>query len=73
MAGARLLAESGDRARPAPDAVRARVRELADIAPAAFSEAADDPAIVALRRPLVAQLVDRIADRARRCASVVAT
>jgi serine/threonine-protein kinase HipA len=56
-----------------PDAVRARVRELADIAPAAFSEAADDPAIVALRRPLVAQLVDRIADRARRCASVVAT
>jgi serine/threonine-protein kinase HipA len=50
-----------------PDDVVDRVRELANLAPDAFADAAKAPAIRELRRPLPANLVDLIADRAVRC------
>lgn len=50
-----------------PEALHARVRGLAEVAPDAFSEAASTPAVEALASDLPARLVDLIADRARRC------
>jgi serine/threonine-protein kinase HipA len=44
-----------------------RVRELAELVPDAFADAAAAPEVKALDRPLPAQLVGLVADRARRC------
>lgn len=54
------------------DALIARVRELAAIAPDVFADAAAEPAVTALGSPLPAQLLDLIADRARRCDALLA-
>jgi serine/threonine-protein kinase HipA len=50
-----------------PEALRARVRELAGAAPDAFADAAASAEVKALRSDLPGHLVDLIADRARRC------
>jgi serine/threonine-protein kinase HipA len=49
------------------EALNARVRELAEVAPDAFSAAAAAPEIKALVSDLPARLVDLIATRSRRC------
>jgi hypothetical protein len=49
------------------EALHARVRELAEVAPDAFSAAAAAPEIKALASDLPARLVDLIAARSRRC------
>jgi len=49
-------------------AVIERVHDLAKHVPDAFADAAAAPDVVALRRDLPARLVDRVADRAARCA-----
>lgn len=49
-----------------------RVRELAALLPDAFATAADDQDILRLRRDLPQRLVALVADRAARCARVVA-
>jgi serine/threonine-protein kinase HipA len=54
-----------------PERVVARVRALTDEAPTAFAEAAGDPVLRSLGRPIVGLLVDRVTDRAKRCRSVV--
>lgn len=61
---------AGELGLPADDLV-ARVRHLAAIAPQAFADAAADPSVAALNSPVAALLVDRVADRSRRCAEVV--
>ena len=48
-----------------------RVRELAAVAPDAFSAAAAEPPVKTLGRPLSAKLVDLVAERARRCGELV--
>ncbi|MGO9559474.1 MAG: type II toxin-antitoxin system HipA family toxin [Acidimicrobiales bacterium] len=48
-----------------------RVRELAALAPDAFVEAADQPDIVELDRPMPSRLVDLVADRTARCMSLI--
>lgn len=53
------------------DALYDRVRHLTAAAPDAFAAAAAHPSVAALGRPLPARLVDRVADRAVRCARVV--
>ena len=47
--------------------VRVRVDDLAQRAPDAFADAARDPQVTALDRPLPATLVDGIANRAGHC------
>lgn len=54
-----------------PDWVIARARTLADLAPDAFADAASDQAIASLDSPTVRDLVERVADRAARCAVVL--
>ncbi|HEY2055426.1 MAG TPA: type II toxin-antitoxin system HipA family toxin [Solirubrobacterales bacterium] len=49
------------------EALHARVRELAEVAPDAFSAAAATPDVQALAGDLPARLVDLITDRGRRC------
>jgi serine/threonine-protein kinase HipA len=49
------------------EALHARVQELAEVAPDAFSAAAATPEVKAFASDLPARLVDLIADRARRC------
>ncbi len=53
------------------DRLVTRVRELAAVAPAAFADAAAAAEVVALGRPTPANLVDLVAERARRCAAIV--
>jgi serine/threonine-protein kinase HipA len=53
------------------DELIGRVRHLAAVAPAAFAEAAASPAVSALGRSLPGRLVDRVAERATRCAQLV--
>jgi serine/threonine-protein kinase HipA len=48
-----------------------RVGELAAVVCDAFAEAAAQPAVTALARPLPARLADLVADRARRCREVL--
>ena len=55
------------------DAVLERVVHLAITAPDAFAEAANEPDVVALDRPLPQQLVDLVADRAKRCLAILPT
>ena len=54
-----------------PDRLVDRVRALAATAPDAFSAAAAEPDVKALARPFQAKIVDLVAERARRCGSVV--
>ncbi|MDO8187750.1 HipA domain-containing protein [Conexibacter sp. JD483] len=54
------------------DTLIERVRELAAIAPDAFADAAAEPAVTALASPLPARLLDLVADRARRCETLLA-
>ena len=54
-----------------PEAVLERVVRLTLIAPDTFADAADEPDIVALERPLPKRLVDLVADRAKRCLAVL--
>lgn len=54
------------------DRLVSRVRELAAAAPAAFADASAAPEVVALGRATPATLVDLVAERARRCAALVA-
>jgi serine/threonine-protein kinase HipA len=56
-----------------PDAVLERVVRLANAAPDAFADAANDPDVLALDRPTPKQLVDLVADRARRCLALLPT
>lgn len=53
-------------------AVTERVRDLAKRVADAFADAAADPDVVALGRDLPTRLVDRVADRAARCARLIA-
>jgi serine/threonine-protein kinase HipA len=53
--------------------VLARVGDLAARAPDAFAQAAAAPDVETLRRPLPAQLLDLVAERAQRCAAVLQT
>lgn len=55
------------------DAVLERVVHLAIIAPDAFADAANEPDVIALDRPLPKRLVDLVADRARRCLAILPT
>jgi serine/threonine-protein kinase HipA len=50
----------------------ARADDLAQRAPDAFADAARDPHVTALARPLPATLGDRVADRAGRCRALLA-
>lgn len=54
-----------------PDTLRERVLELARVAGDAFSQAAGAPAVAALGSGLPARLTDLVADRARRCQTVM--
>jgi serine/threonine-protein kinase HipA len=55
------------------EALHARVRELAEVAPDAFSAAAAAPEVEAFASDLPARLVDLIADRSRRCLKVTSS
>lgn len=48
-----------------------RVRPLVDAAPAAFADAASDPAVAQLGPPLSSRLVDLVAERAGRCSKLL--
>lgn len=50
-----------------PEAVVARIDDLAARIPASFAKTAQDPAVQAVGGDLPARLVDRVAERARRC------
>jgi serine/threonine-protein kinase HipA len=52
-------------------AVLERVVRLAHVAPDAFADAANEPDVVALDRPLPRRLVDLVADRAQRCLAIL--
>jgi serine/threonine-protein kinase HipA len=54
-----------------PDAARQRLLELAQGAPDAFAEAAADPGVTTLRRPLPDRLVGLVADRVKRCRAML--
>jgi serine/threonine-protein kinase HipA len=56
-----------------PDAVLERVVRLANAAPDAFADAANDPDVLALDRPMPKRLVDLVADRAKRCLALLPT
>lgn len=53
------------------DAVLERVVRLAYDAPDAFADAANEPDVLALHRPLPPRLVDLVADRAQRCLAIL--
>jgi len=53
--------------RLAPEKLVDRVRELAELAPDAFSEAAKAPGVIGLHRALPAKLADLVAERVSRC------
>jgi serine/threonine-protein kinase HipA len=53
------------------DELSARATDLAQRAPDAFADAARDPHVTALARPLPAALADRVADRAGRCREIL--
>lgn len=55
------------------DAVLERVVRLANAAPDAFADAANEPDVVALDRPMPTRLVDLVADRAKRCLAILPT
>ncbi len=54
------------------DALVERARELARIAPDAFADAVSAPEVVSLHRELPGQLLQLVADRARRCLELLA-
>jgi serine/threonine-protein kinase HipA len=54
-----------------PDAAQQRVLELARRAPDAFAEAAADPDVIALNRPLPDRLVGLVTDRVERCLAIL--
>jgi serine/threonine-protein kinase HipA len=54
-------------------ALVARARELAHLAPGAFAEAAEAPAIRELDRPLPGRLLDLVSARASRCLRLIET
>jgi len=54
------------------ETLHARVHELAELAPDAFSAAAATPEVEALKSDLPVKLVDLIAERARRCLELLA-
>ncbi len=54
-----------------PVAVVERVRELCAVTPDAMAEAAANPVVVALRRPMTTRLADAVAARATRCAALL--
>jgi serine/threonine-protein kinase HipA len=54
-----------------PDVLLARVLELGARAPDAFADAANQPDIVALERPMPGRLVDLVAERATRCRRLI--
>jgi serine/threonine-protein kinase HipA len=53
------------------EALVARVRELASLAPGAFADAAEAPVIRELNRPLPSRLVDLVSARASRCLRLI--
>ena len=53
------------------EALVARVRELASLAPGAFADAAEAPAVRKLDRPLPSRLVDLVSARASRCLRLI--
>jgi serine/threonine-protein kinase HipA len=53
------------------EAVLERVVHLALAAPDAFADAANEPDVVSLDRPLPKRLVDLVADRAKRCLAIL--
>jgi serine/threonine-protein kinase HipA len=53
------------------DAVLERVVHLAQVAPDAFADAANEPDVVALDRPLPRRLIDLVAERAQRCLAIL--
>jgi serine/threonine-protein kinase HipA len=55
------------------EAVLERVVRLANAAPDAFADAANEPDVVALDRPMPKRLVDLVADRANRCLAILPT
>jgi len=55
------------------DTLRTRVLELGALAPYAFADAANQPDIVALKRPMPGKLVDLVAERANRCMRLIGT
>jgi serine/threonine-protein kinase HipA len=50
-----------------------RVVELAERTPDAFADAASEPGVAALDRPLTPRLVDLVADRVKRCLAVMSS
>lgn len=54
-----------------PERAIARVRELAERAPDAFLDAAEEPEVAALRRPLPARLFDLVRDRVSACVAIL--
>ncbi len=55
------------------DALQARVLELGALVPDVFADAANQPDIVALERPMPGKLVDLVAERAARCVRLIST
>lgn len=53
------------------DVLLARVLELGALAPDAFADAASQPDIVALERPMPGRLVDLVAERSTRCMRLI--
>ena len=53
------------------EALYLRIRELLTVAPEVFADSAKSPDVVTLDRPLPAKLVDLVAERARRCLSIL--
>lgn len=54
-----------------PDALVERVRVLAEAAPATFSAAASEPAIRKLDSPVIAKLIEGVAERSAECLNVL--
>ena len=54
-----------------PEQAIGRVRELAERAPDALRDAADEPDVVALGRPLPSRLVDLVRDRVSACVAIL--
>ena len=56
-----------------PEALSERVLHLAEMAPDAFADAANDPDVVALNRDLPTRLVGLVAERSARCSELLRT
>lgn len=56
-----------------PEELIERVRELAEVAPRAFAEAAAEPQVKDLDRELPGRLADLVAERSRRCVKLLET